>query len=311
MLNLLPHSSTFAPTPQPTQAARFRNLHAPFLKAILFSFSVNISPCFYIDNLLSSPICSIHGTPVFQLPKPLRCAKKLFCFQPLIFLFLNRLIYRGIRSNRNTTPRARQGMAIPENIEELARALHALRMEHTDPKDPLTPRENTLSGQLYTRLRSDLKRYIYSKFRNLELTQIQLDEAASEVWLIFLQNPNAWKPEVCCFNKWFFYQNAYKVARRFLECKANNPKIHRSFNGKTKPNPAIIEDFETKLDVEIALSQLPNPDREILQRKYFNDEKKKDIGKSMGVSPPRISQLHHRALEKLRQLLSPYDSNNH
>ncbi len=311
MLNLLSHSTIFSPTRQLPQVARHRNLHAPFLKAILFLFSVNISSYFCVHNLPSSPICFIFDTPVFQLPIPLRCAKKLFCFQPLIFLFLNRLIYRGIRSNRNTTPRVRQGMAIPENIEELARALHTLRMEHTDPKDPLTPRENTLSGQLYTRLRSDLKRYIYSKFRNLKLTQIQLDEAASEVWLIFLQNPTAWKPEADCFNQWFFYQNAYRAARRFLERKANNPKIHRSFNGKTKPHSAIIEDFETKLDIEIALSQLPNSDREILQRKYFNDEKKKDIGKSMGVSSPRISQLHHRALEKLRQLLSPYDSNNH
>jgi RNA polymerase sigma factor for flagellar operon FliA len=53
-----------------------------------------------------------------------------------------------------------------------------------------------------------------------------------------------------------------------------------------------------------AIAQLPERERTIVGRHYFDGVKLKDIGQELGVSEPRISQLHTRALGRLRALLA-------
>jgi RNA polymerase sigma factor FliA len=52
-----------------------------------------------------------------------------------------------------------------------------------------------------------------------------------------------------------------------------------------------------------AIEQLPERERRIVGRHYFDGVKLKDISTELGVSEPRISQLHTRALGRLRGLL--------
>lgn len=52
-----------------------------------------------------------------------------------------------------------------------------------------------------------------------------------------------------------------------------------------------------------AISELPERERVIVGRHYFEGVKFKDIGAELGVSEPRISQLHSRALGRLRARL--------
>ena len=52
-----------------------------------------------------------------------------------------------------------------------------------------------------------------------------------------------------------------------------------------------------------ALEQLPERERMVVGRYYFEGQRLKDIGAELGVSEPRISQLLARAIEKLRAIL--------
>ena len=52
-----------------------------------------------------------------------------------------------------------------------------------------------------------------------------------------------------------------------------------------------------------AVEHLPERERQIVGRHYFEGVKLKDIGAELGVSEPRVSQLHARALGRLRALL--------
>jgi RNA polymerase sigma factor FliA len=52
-----------------------------------------------------------------------------------------------------------------------------------------------------------------------------------------------------------------------------------------------------------AVMQLPERERQIVGRHYFDGVKLKDIGAELGVSEPRVSQLHARALGRLRAIL--------
>jgi RNA polymerase sigma factor for flagellar operon FliA len=72
-------------------------------------------------------------------------------------------------------------------------------------------------------------------------------------------------------------------------------------------NPSPIEEVvassERKL-VAAAVSKLPPRERTVVQLHYFSGVRFKLIGNMLGVSEPRISQLHSRALQRLRDMLS-------
>ena len=52
-----------------------------------------------------------------------------------------------------------------------------------------------------------------------------------------------------------------------------------------------------------AVDQLPMRERHIVAAHYFRGIKFKDLGTELGVSEPRISQLHSRAMQRLRDLM--------
>lgn len=52
-----------------------------------------------------------------------------------------------------------------------------------------------------------------------------------------------------------------------------------------------------------AVEQLPERERHIVSAHYFKGVKFKDLGAELGVSEPRISQLHSRAMRRLKTLM--------
>ncbi len=63
---------------------------------------------------------------------------------------------------------------------------------------------------------------------------------------------------------------------------------------------ATYEVKETFLKLAQALDKLPVRERKVVGMHYFEGVRFKDIGAELGVSEPRVSQLHARALERLR-----------
>ena len=67
----------------------------------------------------------------------------------------------------------------------------------------------------------------------------------------------------------------------------------------------LFEQSETRDRVRAALVQLPARERRIIALYYFGDVTMKQIGEQIGVNESRVSQLHARAVQRLRGLLSP------
>jgi len=53
-----------------------------------------------------------------------------------------------------------------------------------------------------------------------------------------------------------------------------------------------------------AVERLPERERHIVREHYFKEVKFKDLSQELGVSEPRVSQLHTRAMQRLRDLMS-------
>ena len=71
------------------------------------------------------------------------------------------------------------------------------------------------------------------------------------------------------------------------------------------PSPdRLFEQSEVRDRVRAALAQLPARERKILGLYYFGDATMKQIGKQIGVNESRVSQLHARAILRLRKILT-------
>ena len=57
--------------------------------------------------------------------------------------------------------------------------------------------------------------------------------------------------------------------------------------------------------VRAAVSALPPRERKVVSMYYYGDATMKEIGATIGVNESRVSQLHARAIHRLRELLGP------
>ena len=66
----------------------------------------------------------------------------------------------------------------------------------------------------------------------------------------------------------------------------------------------LFENNQTRDRVRKALALLPARERRILALYYFGESTMKEIGQQIGVNESRVSQLHARAIQRLRRVLS-------
>ncbi len=71
------------------------------------------------------------------------------------------------------------------------------------------------------------------------------------------------------------------------------------------PSPdRVYEQTETRDRMRKAMSLLPARERRIVSLYYFGEATMKQIGQEIGVNESRVSQLHARAIQRLRKILA-------
>ncbi len=85
-----------------------------------------------------------------------------------------------------------------------------------------------------------------------------------------------------------------------LDPEAGSASVHQGDG----PDEAL---HRSRLSSELLgdLALLKPRERQVVLLHYFADRKLREIGAEMGVSEPRVSQIHSDALRKLRAILSP------
>ena len=67
----------------------------------------------------------------------------------------------------------------------------------------------------------------------------------------------------------------------------------------------VCEEAEVNNRVRAAIAALPGRERKIIGLYYYGDATMKEIGAAIGVNESRVSQLHARAIRRLREHLAP------
>jgi RNA polymerase sigma factor for flagellar operon FliA len=77
-----------------------------------------------------------------------------------------------------------------------------------------------------------------------------------------------------------------------------------SIESPSSLNPEVMaEKAEMRRVIVEALNELPDKEKKILVLYYFEDLTLKEIGEVLGVTESRVSQLHTKAILKLRSRL--------
>lgn len=74
-------------------------------------------------------------------------------------------------------------------------------------------------------------------------------------------------------------------------------------NGAQFAAPDTLEEDEEKEELRRAIAQLTPEQQEIIQRVYFNGEKKSEVAKSLGIANSSLTERLQRILKKLKSLL--------
>jgi RNA polymerase sigma factor FliA len=77
--------------------------------------------------------------------------------------------------------------------------------------------------------------------------------------------------------------------------------------GATYGAASPFDQLEEKAEHEVLhrlVAQLPEREREIVQLRYFDGIPSKDVARTLGLSEARISQLHARAMGRLRAMVA-------
>lgn len=81
---------------------------------------------------------------------------------------------------------------------------------------------------------------------------------------------------------------------------------HLEYEEENSPEN-ILSNKEIYETLEYNIENLPERERQVISLYYYDELTYKEIGKILNVSESRVSQLHYKAINKLKSKLQPYD----
>jgi RNA polymerase sigma factor for flagellar operon FliA len=81
------------------------------------------------------------------------------------------------------------------------------------------------------------------------------------------------------------------------------PHVSDTLEDRESDVTTEIERDEMRAELVAAVESLPLPERTVIRRYYFKGETLREIRGALGVSESRVSQIHAKAVQHLRQRL--------
>ena len=158
---------------------------------------------------------------------------------------------------------------------------------------------------LYARHRLKLYRYLLRRLRDQALT----DELFQDVWQKVIAARTGWKPDAG-FSSWL-----YTIAHHRLGDYWRGLKHRPVAPGDTEERLArladpdtperVMSDFERRRELQLALDELPEEQREVLLLRLEQELTLEEIGEITGVGRETVKSRLRYAMDKLRARLRP------
>ncbi len=111
-------------------------------------------------------------------------------------------------------------------------------------------------------------------------------------------------------DEYYSWESQLKVTNvislnEFIE-QGNEPKEMTSSTSRFRSPEQVIEEDELKAQLEQAMQMLTDKERKVILLYYYDDMTLKEISNVFEVSESRISQLHTKALQKIKKNMGGY-----
>lgn len=158
--------------------------------------------------------------------------------------------------------------------------------------------------QLYSRHRGRLYRYLLRQVRDPALA----DEFFQDIWQRVIAAREGWKPEAA-FTTWLFRIAHNRLTDHWRALKHRPPAPADGDERATRvPDPDTPErhlsEFEQRRRLQLALAELPEDQREVLQLRLEQELSLEEIGQVTGVGRETVKSRLRYAMDKLRSRLN-------
>ncbi len=156
--------------------------------------------------------------------------------------------------------------------------------------------------QLYELWNPELGRYTAVRVQNSDA----VSDVLQEVWIQITKGLKRLN-DPACFPKWAFQIVSGKTAD-WIRKEQRNRKNKETFKSQTPLSASIVESPQIKQeqgdDLKVALSQLPNQQREILHLFYLSGLGISEIAQILSVPAGTIKSRLFKARENLKQVMT-------
>lgn len=158
--------------------------------------------------------------------------------------------------------------------------------------------------QLYSRHRGRLYRYLLRQVRDPALA----DEFFQDIWQRVITAREGWKPEAA-FTTWLFRIAHNRLTDHWRALKHRPPAPADGDERAARvPDPDTPErnlsEFEQRRRLQLALDELPEDQREVLQLRLEQELSLEEIGQITGVGRETVKSRLRYAMDKLRTRLN-------
>ena len=158
--------------------------------------------------------------------------------------------------------------------------------------------------QLYSRHRTRLYRFLLRQLRDPSLA----DEFFQEVWQRVISARADWKPEAA-FTTWLYRIAHNRLTDHWRALKHRPPAPADGDERAARvPDPDTPErnlsDFEQRRRLQLAMAELPEDQREVLELRLQQELSLEEIGQITGVGRETVKSRLRYAMDKLRLRLN-------
>ncbi|MCL2158406.1 MAG: sigma-70 family RNA polymerase sigma factor [Oscillospiraceae bacterium] len=130
-----------------------------------------------------------------------------------------------------------------------------------------------------------------------------IEECVSDVFVYLWQNHDKYDEQRGGLKSWLSSIVKSKAIDRYRQLAKKNEVSLNDKIGET----AVIDDIsaaETKIELTAAVNALGEPDREIIIRRYYYQQKPKEIGLILDIPVKQVENRLYRSKLKLREMLT-------
>ena len=132
-----------------------------------------------------------------------------------------------------------------------------------------------------------------------------VEECVADVFIDLWENPDKYDPKRGTLKSWLCMVARCKAIDRYrtLSKHGTVPLEGAMMVGRMGMQDALMQE-ETKRELAAAVNALADVERDILIRRYYYDQKPREIAKALDISIKQVENHLYRSKQKLRKAIS-------